>query len=831
MYQHLVYILLLWIGGVSCGYAQSTDPRLIHNWPPSAWATDTLDLQDHSAMRVPGGCLGTPCDDRINRDLYDFSLANAPQYTVHLNVHVFRDDNGQNGPSLSSVEDMLRKTQEDFSGYTADTAGYGSGYDTGIRFCWTLHIYDSSEWMVGSLEPTSNWIRRNYNTWGGTASLDVLVNDHPHPTNIGQSYHPVGMAGAVNHFVWVRSNVANGTRKTLSHEIGHYFGLYHPWARRCAAPCEETTSMSAASRDSVNDYCGDTDPDRTLNSNHPGPSSTCGNQCDNSPNTCQTFNNIMQYTAATRSVLFTPNQIARMRCFLVTLNTPLLVSTSPSCTEYPTADFYSDRQIVCLGDPIQFTDQSTSDVMGWRWDLGDGTLTTQQNPLHTYTQPGVYTVSLLVTRTGNQTSNTYTRTGYIQVVDSGVSLPYRQDFNSLTFPPGDWSIDPGLDSWKWFRGYAGYAGRVGVLELSNHAEMWIADPLTNQGSYLNSSLGAVRIAGSNPPESNSLYSPFFDFSQVANPELRFYYAHLPSASPDSSVTDCPHNWLGLNPQDTTRICNPAFCFGVPQPAWYNENLKVEATTDCGASWQYVLFDETGPDLNTVSGSPCDILAFCPLDSSQWRREVVDLCDLAGYPKVQFRFRHTSDFGSGELYIDEVEVVERGAPYRVYAGQYGVGCRQGNAIYVNALGATPPLSVKVFDHVSGWDSTVVVKGFSGPVWLNPAHLSGWVVSDAAGNCVADTGFVTIGRGDCKTMEVGKAELQIFPNPADESVSVRNLGEHCWVEVVDLLGRSMISFELEAGKEWQIEVSGWKAGIYLVRARDREGHLQRWKLRVD
>ncbi|MEA3446309.1 MAG: PKD domain-containing protein [Bacteroidota bacterium] len=42
----------------------------------------------------------------------------------------------------------------------------------------------------------------------------------------------------------------------------------------------------------------------------------------------------------------------------------------------------------------QFTDLSTGSPTGWYWDFGDGTTSTLQNPLHTYSQAGTYTVTL-----------------------------------------------------------------------------------------------------------------------------------------------------------------------------------------------------------------------------------------------------------------------------------------------------------------------------------------------------------------------------------------------------------------------------------------------------
>jgi PKD repeat protein len=43
---------------------------------------------------------------------------------------------------------------------------------------------------------------------------------------------------------------------------------------------------------------------------------------------------------------------------------------------------------------VTFTDETTGDPDGWSWDFGDGATSTQQNPSHTYGDPGYYTVTL-----------------------------------------------------------------------------------------------------------------------------------------------------------------------------------------------------------------------------------------------------------------------------------------------------------------------------------------------------------------------------------------------------------------------------------------------------
>jgi PKD repeat protein len=64
---------------------------------------------------------------------------------------------------------------------------------------------------------------------------------------------------------------------------------------------------------------------------------------------------------------------------------------------------------------VTFTDASTNVPTSWVWGFGDSntTNTTVQNPVHTYTMAGTYTVNLTATNAGG--SNTTTRSGYITV--------------------------------------------------------------------------------------------------------------------------------------------------------------------------------------------------------------------------------------------------------------------------------------------------------------------------------------------------------------------------------------------------------------------------------
>jgi uncharacterized protein (TIGR02145 family) len=63
----------------------------------------------------------------------------------------------------------------------------------------------------------------------------------------------------------------------------------------------------------------------------------------------------------------------------------------------PNASFAASKTNISSGETIQFTDQSTSMPNYWLWKFGDGTTSTDQNPLHIYTSSGSFTVSLRVT--------------------------------------------------------------------------------------------------------------------------------------------------------------------------------------------------------------------------------------------------------------------------------------------------------------------------------------------------------------------------------------------------------------------------------------------------
>uniref|UniRef100_A0A8C2AQ58 Pappalysin 2 n=1 Tax=Cyprinus carpio TaxID=7962 RepID=A0A8C2AQ58_CYPCA len=105
-----------------------------------------------------------------------------------------------------------------------------------------------------------------------------------------------------------------GHNNTMIHEMGHILGLYHVFKgvserESCDDPCQETTpSMETG------DLCADTAPTPKSKVCHdPDPvNDTCGlTQYKNTP-----YNNYMSYTDDDCTNHFTPNQVARMHCYI-----------------------------------------------------------------------------------------------------------------------------------------------------------------------------------------------------------------------------------------------------------------------------------------------------------------------------------------------------------------------------------------------------------------------------------------------------------------------------------------------------------------------------------
>jgi PKD repeat protein len=246
---------------------------------------------------------------------------------------------------------------------------------------------------------------------------------------------------------------------------------------------------------------------------------------------------------------------------------------------------------------VNFTDLSTGNPTSWQWDINnDGTIDyTTQNPSHTYSIPGAYSVKLIATNANG--SNEITKLNYITV--GGKTLPYTEDFEG-TFAPDGWTVTNGGQATTWEQN-ASITGRSGT----NTKAAFI-----NHYSY-SSGIGDEDI----------LTLPPITLSGVSNPELAFYLAY-------------------------TRFSDQ-----------YSERLRVLVSTDCGSTFPNVVYNKSGKnaDGNSLSTVNRDGIEspFVPSAAGNWRKETINLNAFNGQTVV-IRFVSTNGYGNN-LYIDDVNL--------------------------------------------------------------------------------------------------------------------------------------------------------------------------------
>lgn len=122
----------------------------------------------------------------------------------------------------------------------------------------------------------------------------------------------------------------------------------------------------------------------------------------------------------------------------------------------PIADFTATPKGGYAPLTVDFIDQSTgSPELSHAWAFGDGTISTEKDPSHTFTTPGLYNITHVVTNIGG--SDSITKPGYIEVLEAPVDVPLTAEFTSNvttgTVPLTVHFMDTSSgnpSSWSWY---------------------------------------------------------------------------------------------------------------------------------------------------------------------------------------------------------------------------------------------------------------------------------------------------------------------------------------------------------------------------------------------
>ena len=124
---------------------------------------------------------------------------------------------------------------------------------------------------------------------------------------------------------------------------------------------------------------------------------------------------------------------------------------TPPPNQSPVAAFTSS----CPTLACSFSDQSSDpdgSVTSWQWTFGDGTTgSTAQNPSHTYSAAGSYTVTLTVKDNQNASSSPVSHTVQVTAPNQPPSAAFTSNCNGLACSFSDQSSDPdgSVTSWQW----------------------------------------------------------------------------------------------------------------------------------------------------------------------------------------------------------------------------------------------------------------------------------------------------------------------------------------------------------------------------------------------
>ncbi len=536
----------------------------------------------------------------------DYAHRDGEPFIVSVVFHVIHN-NGPENISNAQIEDCIRVMNEDFSASNAGAALVNSAFadivaDVGIEF--RLARLDPegncTNGIVRTVSPLTSQGGENLKQispiWDRSKYLNVWVCATIASGAAGYAYYPGSVAGnfgLTNDGIVVRSNYVGsiGTSTlnrshVLTHEVGHWINLAHLWG--------------STNQPGVEDNCNTDDGVEDT------PNTIGWTSCSINGQSCGSLDNVenfMEYAYCMR--MFTEGQKQRLLASLTSgiaqrsnlwqeqtlIDTGVLLDSEP-CK----AVFVADRTDICVGESVQFVDESYNNIeeRTWIFQGGSPALSFEANPSVSFSQPGAYTVSLAVS--GANATLTNVQTNFIQVLsESEMPVPYTEDFESFEAGPlpvlSHWFVNPMMQGPGWrIADFAGYSGSK---------SMYIAANESPQNSR------------------HQIRSRTFEASHIEGPAvLTFKYAHARRVAPHSDI------------------------------------LRIYVKRSCSNMWN-LRQTISGSSLPTVSAAWN--AEFIPESQEDWREVVVDnIPELLLTDEFRVMFEFVSA-GGNNIYIDDINL--------------------------------------------------------------------------------------------------------------------------------------------------------------------------------
>jgi PKD repeat protein len=558
------------------------------------------------------------------------AMERSASITVPVVVHVLHDG-GASNISYDQILSAIDMINEDFQLLNADSVDVRNSADAPFQ---PLTANMGIEFKLAKIDPNGQctngvqrrltastfnanddnakhadaggldaWPRDNYfNIW-----VVSSIEGSGGGTTLGYAQFPQTFAGAADEFGIVIRNdrmgsigTATSGDRTLTHEIGHCFGLLHTFQ----GSCNEAGFFGGGTNDCTQggDYICDTPPVVEAQWSCVTTQNTCNQIPANDhfgTDVFDQFENFMSYSPC--QYMFTEGQkVVVLDNFasighLQNLSDPAnAVATGVNLPDaLCEAEFSSSNTIICAGQSVEFADQSYFGITGRTWTFTGGvpTSTTDSAVTVTYNTPGIYSVSLEVSDGSSTVSET--KTDYIQVLDvPGVPLPIHEGFEIYSSIP---------DNTKWF------------VENDDNGQTW---ELSTANPYSGAYCVKMNNFGVDNGSEDHLISETFDLSSLSGGDVvvfNFKYAYKKRTSAN------------------------------------NERLRIYVSEDCGETW-LLRKSLSGNTLNSQQTGA----AFEPADEDWTNVDITNIVQSQFIDNLRIKFEFQND-GGNNLYLDHINL--------------------------------------------------------------------------------------------------------------------------------------------------------------------------------
>jgi len=371
---------------------------------------------------------------RHNENIADFATQRS-NTSVPVTAHLISRTNGLDALTEADLTEAIDLMNEHY-------------INANIEFflCGVNHIADDNYFNFSASQ--ENLMSSTYNV-PNTINLYVAgsVSSTSGAGLCGYTHFP-GQAG--DQVIMAKGCATNGS--TLSHEFGHYLGLYHTHGKTNSSTTDESTEGTNCL------FAGDDVCDTPADPNIFGETTNCeytGDAAGFYPD----VQNMMSYAPSSCRMHFSQGQLDRAAFMLATERNYLICGGL-------SADFTASETFSPCGDPLTVTFTHTgAGATTWTWNLGDGiNATTETNTItYTYENAGSYSVSLTVGDGVNYVSKMEPQLINVQEVSTENFL---EDFTNGT---SDWSIVNEDEGNKWLpvTNYL-YSGNT-IMSINNYS--------------------------------------------------------------------------------------------------------------------------------------------------------------------------------------------------------------------------------------------------------------------------------------------------------------------------------------------------------------------------